>query len=140
MAFITFTPLLTRARTQVQTTSRTRRYAVSPTKMVDSNTIVVAASAVLGTMGGVALLAFTEQQGARSDARVRTEVCVVCKGDRVIVCSVCKGTGRDVLNEELPCKFCDAEKYITCYNCKGSGIQPRFLDRYVQNYTVFQLC
>jgi len=109
---------------------------------LDQNTVLAVASAILGIGGGIGLVAFTENQGERSDARGQTMQCVDCFGSGRIECNICKGTGVNPLAEKDPsrdkaCTFCDGAKLITCYNCAGDGIQPRFLDRFVISLYIY---
>ena len=100
-------------------------------RMLESNTIIALVTVLAGVGGGIGLVAWTEQQGIRTEARVNTQKCVECGGATTTVCSVCGGTGNDPIKEGLPCSYCEGKKRIRCFNCAGSGIQPRFLDRYV---------
>lgn len=105
--------------------------------MVDYGTLSGLGVAVAGAFGGVALMAFTEQQGKRGQERVNVQPCVECKGSKVTTCNVCKGSGVDVLvadgkvsaDGEGKCSYCEGAGELKCFNCAGSGIQPRFLDR-----------
>ena len=112
-----------------------RRRATCAPRMLDQNTILAIGSAVLGIGGGIALVAFTEQQGQRGEVRGNIQPCVECLGETRVTCNVCKGTGRDPLSDKDPtrngpCTYCEGQKTIKCFNCAGSGIQPRYLDRY----------
>ena len=106
--------------------------------MLEQNTLVAVATMFAGIGGGVGLVAWTEQQGARTITRPNTQVCTACLGEKVVVCTVCGGSGKDPLDENEVCSYCDGEGTVTCFNCGGTGIQPRFLDRYV--YCLFVAC
>jgi len=103
--------------------------------MVDYGTLSGLGVAVAGAFGGIALMAFTEQQGKRGQERTNLQPCVECKGTKVTTCNVCKGSGVDPLAETLgedktaKCTYCDGAGDLKCFNCAGTGIQPRFLDR-----------
>eukprot|EP00184_Porphyridium_aerugineum_P001137 CAMPEP_0184694912 /NCGR_PEP_ID=MMETSP0313-20130426/2719_1 /TAXON_ID=2792 /ORGANISM="Porphyridium aerugineum, Strain SAG 1380-2" /LENGTH=133 /DNA_ID=CAMNT_0027153277 /DNA_START=68 /DNA_END=469 /DNA_ORIENTATION=- len=104
----------------------------SPLRMeIDQNTIIAIVTALAGVGGGIALVAWTENQGMRTDQRQNTQPCVECQGSKVIQCGICKGTGLDPVfkNQEEPCSFCEGKGVVRCDNCAGTGIQPRFLDR-----------
>lgn len=98
-------------------------------RMLEQNTVLALLTGAAGIGGGIALVAWTENQGKRTEEHTNTQVCVVCDGNKVITCTVCNGTGKDPLNDTEQCSYCDGVGTITCYNCGGSGIQPRFLDR-----------
>jgi len=61
--------------------------------MVDTETLISVGVLLASAGGGVALIAFTENAGKR-DAD-NAQVCVECKGEKVVPCSLCKGTGTD---------------------------------------------
>jgi len=63
----------------------------------DSNTIIAVLAALAGVGGGVGLIAFTENRGARNDEQGNAQPCVVCKGKQVVPCRVCEGSGEDPL-------------------------------------------
>mmetsp|Transcript_18651 Transcript_18651/g.74986 ORF Transcript_18651/g.74986 Transcript_18651/m.74986 type:complete len:136 (-) Transcript_18651:1991-2398(-) len=98
---------------------------------VDQSTVVAAGTALLGTMGGIGLLVFTEEQGKRNEQRPNTQRCVECSGVGIVSCNICGGDGRDPVfkNSEEDCPYCEGKGESECTNCTGSGIQPRFLDR-----------
>lgn len=62
-------------------------------RMVDTETLISVGVLLASAGGGVALIAFTENAGKR-DAD-NAQVCVECKGEKVVPCSLCKGTGTD---------------------------------------------
>lgn len=105
--------------------------------MVDYGTLSGLGVAVAGAFGGIALMAFTEQQGKRGQERVNVQLCVECRGAKVTTCNLCKGSGVDPLaidgkvaaDGEGQCNYCEGVGELKCFNCAGSGIQPRFLDR-----------
>lgn len=105
--------------------------------MVDYGTLSGLGVAIAGAFGGVALMAFTEQQGKRGQERTNVQPCVECKGSKVTTCNLCKGSGVDPLvadgkvsaDGEDKCGYCEGVGELKCFNCAGSGIQPRFLDR-----------
>lgn len=131
LTFVVHAPLLRSPQTQ-----RRGRYATScQPRMIEQNTVLAVGAALMGIGSGIALVAFTEQQGARTESRANTRSCVECKGETRVMCNVCKGSGKDPLGDkdptrDGPCKYCDGAKTIRCFNCQGSGVQPRFLDRY----------
>jgi len=98
---------------------------------VEQNTLVAVGTAVLGTLGGIGLLVWTEQQGKRSESRPNRQVCFDCKGNKVVQCNICGGTGKDPVfkSDDEPCQYCDGKGELECGNCNATGIQPRFLDR-----------
>lgn len=61
-----------------------------------------------------------------------TYTCIKCNGNGIIKCIVCKGTGKNLLYEDLHgvlkamsksyCEGCDGKGYITCGRCHGSGV------------------
>ena len=61
--------------------------------MVDTETLIGVGVTVLGVGGGIGLIAFTENAGKREAANSQT--CVDCRGEKVITCTLCKGTGVD---------------------------------------------
>ncbi|GAB0492420.1 hypothetical protein MMPV_003682 [Pyropia vietnamensis] len=105
--------------------------------MVDYGTLSGLGVAIAGAFGGVALMAFTEQQGKRGQERVNVQPCVECRGSKVTTCNLCKGSGVDPLvadgkvsaDGDGQCNYCEGVGELKCFNCAGSGIQPRFLDR-----------
>lgn len=107
------------------------RRAPAEVKMVDSNTVIAIVTALLGVGGGIGLVAWTENQGLRTEQRVNDQPCFDCKGSKQVSCGICKGTGLDPVfkSQNEPCSFCEGKGFVTCDNCNGTGIQPRFLDR-----------
>lgn len=99
--------------------------------MVDQNAVLGVLVGLVGVGGGIALVAWTENQGKRTSLRQNTQPCVECRGGTTISCSVCNGSKRNPLDPDQPCSYCDGAGSIKCLNCKGTGIQPRFLDRSV---------
>ena len=99
--------------------------------VLDSNTILAVVTALVGLGGGIGLVAWTENQGLRTEQRVNDQPCFDCKGAKEVACAICKGTGQDPVfkSKDEPCSFCEGEGMVMCDNCAGSGIQPRFLDR-----------
>jgi len=67
----------------------------APLMDVDMGTIVGVGAALLGVGGGIGLIALTENAGKRNDALESAQPCVVCKGEQVVTCTICKGTGVD---------------------------------------------
>ena len=67
-----------------------RRGAV---QMIDSEMIVGVGVLAVSIGGGVGLIAFTENAGKR-DAD-NAQLCVECKGEKVLPCTLCKGSGVD---------------------------------------------
>ena len=63
--------------------------------MIDMEVVIGVGVTLLGVGGGVGLIAFTENAGKRNDVTANQQVCVKCKGEKVIECSLCKGTGTD---------------------------------------------
>ena len=61
----------------------------------DMGTIVGVGAALVGVGGGIGLIALTENAGKRNDAVGNAQVCVECKGEQVVTCPVCRGTGQD---------------------------------------------
>lgn len=132
------TSALRRARTPNVAAQRGRR--VQPHMAIDQNTILGVLAGAAGLGGGIALVAWTETQGERTDERANTQLCFECKGAKVITCEVCEGSGQNPLDASLPCSNCDGAGTITCPNCGGTGIQPRFLDRFVSLDVLFFYC
>lgn len=99
---------------------------------VEQNTIIAVGTALLGTLGGVGLLVWTEEQGKRNEVRENNQECFECKGAKQIACSICGGTGLDPVfkSDEEKCAYCDGTGTVDCSNCNATGIQPRFLDRF----------
>ncbi|CAN8061859.1 unnamed protein product [Agarophyton chilense] len=97
--------------------------------MIDQNAIAIVATMITGIGGGIALVAWTENQGKRTEQRENTQPCTECKGETTTQCNVCNGSTKDPLDESKPCSYCEGVGNIKCFNCSGSGIQPRFLDR-----------
>lgn len=120
-----------RPKPTVNVTERRRPPRRAAPRMLEQNTVLALLTGAAGIGGGIALVAWTENQGKRTEERVNTQVCVVCDGNKVITCTVCNGTGKNPINETEQCSYCDGVGTITCFNCNGTGIQPRFLDRYV---------
>lgn len=71
------------------------RYASPAMIEFDTSTIVGLGAAFVGIGGGVGLIAFTENAGKRNEAKSNAQPCVECKGEQVVQCPVCKGTGQD---------------------------------------------
>jgi len=61
----------------------------------DANTLLAIGAGVVGLGGGVGLIALTEQAGKRNDNIENAQPCVVCKGEKVVMCTICQGTGED---------------------------------------------
>ncbi|KAA8493029.1 Protein SPA, chloroplastic [Porphyridium purpureum] len=99
--------------------------------VVDTNTVIAVVTALLGVGGGIGLVAWTENQGLRTEQRVNDQPCFDCKGSKQVTCGICKGNGLDPVfkSQEEPCSFCEGKGAVECDNCNGTGIQPRFLDR-----------
>lgn len=143
MAFVTSAPL-----PLSMPAVYTRHLSLSPTasppcprrtrtlQMVDQNVLIGVLVGTVGIGGGVALVAWTENQGKRTAIRENNQPCFECKGETTTTCSVCNGSTKNPLDPEQPCSYCDGAGSIKCLNCKGTGIQPRFLDRFVS--TTFQ--
>jgi hypothetical protein len=68
---------------------------VAPRMDLDMGTIAGVGAALVGIGGGIGLIAFTENAGKRNDEIVNEQPCVVCKGEKVITCTICAGTGVD---------------------------------------------
>lgn len=100
-------------------------------RMVDQSVVLGVLVGLAGVGGGIALVAWTEDQGKRTSLRQNTQPCVDCRGETTNVCSVCNGSRQNPLDPDQPCSYCDGTGSIKCFNCKGTGIQPRFLDRSV---------
>lgn len=98
-------------------------------KMLDQTTVVAVATVVLGVGGGIGLVAWTEAQGRRTEARENVQPCAECRGETTTPCNVCNSSGKDPLDQTKTCTYCEGNGNIKCFNCAGSGIQPRFLDR-----------
>ena len=98
--------------------------------MIDQQTVTIIATMLAGIGGGIALVAWTENQGKRTDQRVNLQPCVECKGETTTKCNVCNGTAKDPLDAAKACSYCDGRGANKCFNCAGSGLQPRYLDRY----------
>ena len=64
-------------------------------QMIDMEVVIGVGVTLLGVGGGVGLIAFTENAGKRNEEVANNQVCVDCTGEKVIVCSLCKGTGTD---------------------------------------------
>ncbi|PXF46861.1 Protein disulfide-isomerase LQY1, chloroplastic [Gracilariopsis chorda] len=97
--------------------------------MIEQSTIAIIATMLAGMGGGIALVAWTESQGKRTELRENTQPCAECQGETTTVCNVCNGSKQDPLDDSKSCTYCDGKGRIKCFNCAGSGIQPRFLDR-----------
>lgn len=106
-------------------------------KMIEQNTLVAVATILVGTGGGIALVAWTEKQGKRTDQRQNLQPCVECKGNTTVICNVCNGSEKDPLDNSKPCSYCEGKGDLKCFNCAGSGVQPRFLDRLVFHFFFF---
>ena len=70
--------------------------AVAPA-MIDTDVLIGGATLLVSTVGGVGLIAFTENAGKRNEEKANAQVCVKCKGKKVITCTICQGTGEDPL-------------------------------------------
>lgn len=46
--------------------------------------------------------------------------CPKCKATGVIICPVCKGSGKDPRNTDKPCSYCDGRGTKECDLCQGS--------------------
>lgn len=103
--------------------------------MVEQSTLVAVATIIAGVGGGIGLVAWTEQQGKRTEERENIQLCTECSGDTTVVCNVCTGSCKDTLDNSKTCSYCDGRGIIKCFNCAGSGFQPRFLDRYVFSFS-----
>mmetsp|Transcript_41144 Transcript_41144/g.90328 ORF Transcript_41144/g.90328 Transcript_41144/m.90328 type:complete len:194 (+) Transcript_41144:107-688(+) len=64
---------------------------------IDMNTVAGVAAGLLGVGGGVALIAFTENAGKANEQRANAQPCVECKGEKVVTCTICDGSGVDPL-------------------------------------------
>ena len=64
-------------------------------QMIDMEVVIGVGVTLLGVGGGVGLIAFTENAGKRNEEVANNQPCVDCTGEKVIVCSLCKGTGTD---------------------------------------------
>jgi len=118
--------------TGVAVRRRASRPSSSALRMeVDSNTIIAIGAALLGVGGGIGLVAWTENQGMRTEQRENLQPCVDCRGAKSVPCNICKGTGQDPVfkSQKEPCAYCEGAGTTMCDNCTGTGIQPRFLDR-----------
>jgi len=60
---------------------------------IDPALVQGGAAALLGLGTGVGLIVFTEQQGVAEKGN--DQVCVECKGEQVVTCTICGGTGVD---------------------------------------------
>ena len=63
------------------------------------SSVLGAAAALGGVVAGVGLIAFTENAGERNEETVNEQPCVECKGEKVVSCPVCQGSGVDPLVE-----------------------------------------
>lgn len=61
--------------------------------MIDSNTLIGAATLLVSTGAGVGLIAWTENRGTQK--RENDQLCVDCQGTQVCMCTICGGTGTD---------------------------------------------
>ena len=59
------------------------------------STVLGLGAAFVGIGGGIGLIAVTENAGKRNDELANDQPCVVCKGVKVVPCTVCQGTGQD---------------------------------------------
>jgi hypothetical protein len=64
-------------------------------KMVEMNVILGAGGLVFGTAAGVGLIAAVEGAGKKNSEEDPNRPCFDCKGQKVVECVVCKGTGQD---------------------------------------------
>lgn len=62
---------------------------------LDMNTVLAVGAGLFGLGGGVGLIALTEQAGKRNEDISNAQPCVVCKGEQVVMCTICQGTGED---------------------------------------------
>ena len=108
-------------------------------QMIEQNTLVAVATILVGTGGGIALVAWTEKQGKRTDQRQNLQPCVECKGETTVVCNVCNGTIKDPIDNSKVCSYCEGKGNLKCFNCAGSGVQPRFLDRFVIHFFLISI-
>lgn len=66
-------------------------------RCVDLDTIIGVGVALGGVVGGVGLIAFTENAGKRNEESENVQQCVECLGKQVTTCTICKGSGSDPL-------------------------------------------
>mmetsp|Transcript_4190 Transcript_4190/g.12996 ORF Transcript_4190/g.12996 Transcript_4190/m.12996 type:complete len:202 (-) Transcript_4190:654-1259(-) len=64
---------------------------------IDWNTVLGVGVALGGIFGGIALISFTENAGKRNEELANAQPCVECKGEKVVECTICKGSGVDPL-------------------------------------------
>ena len=79
---------------------RTKIVAVDPTWGQDDSTLQTALGAVAAIAGvgaGIGLIAFTESAGEKNELSQNAQPCVECKGQKVVTCPVCQGSGEDPL-------------------------------------------
>ena len=107
---------------------------------LDSDTLLIVASAIAGIGAGIGIPIFYATQADKSSTRENTQLCFACNGTGVTECGFCKGGGQveSFLTDSLTsngdrkmevCVNCEGKGYITCTTCNGTGIQPRYLDR-----------
>lgn len=54
---------------------------------------------------------------------MKKETCPKCHGEKMLVCSMCKGTGRDSIWEYRRCSFCEGTLKEQCGSCFGKGVK-----------------
>jgi len=73
-----------------------QRRAIAPAMLdIDSSYLLGGGALFVGLGGGIGLIALTENAGKRNEEADNAQPCVVCKGERVVKCPVCDGTGAD---------------------------------------------
>ena len=71
-----------------------QRRAIAPAMLdIDSSYLLGGGALFVGLGGGIGLIALTENAGKRNEEADNAQPCVVCKGERVVKCPVCDGTG-----------------------------------------------
>jgi len=79
-----------------QSAALMQRRATAPAMLdLDPSYLLGGGALLVGLGGGIGLIAFTENAGKRNDEADNAQPCVVCKGERVVKCPVCDGTGAD---------------------------------------------